>query len=114
MRPNGFRPTILLVIACQVLRRASHDALLSRGFPVHVTDDGTAALHFLRETAVLPDLVIIDTKLGDVRASLLTEAAKRHVRVLPIASDRFRPGPDNQHLGFDIETLVTHVESMFA
>ena len=114
MRPDGFRPIILLVITCQLLRRASHDALLSRGFPVHVTDDGTAALNFLRETAVPPDLVIIDLKVGDVRASLLSAAAKRHARVLPIASDRFRPGPDNLELGFDIETLVTHVESMFA
>jgi CheY-like chemotaxis protein len=107
-----FRPAVLIAVRSRSLRDASQQALASFGYDVLVTDDGRAALAYLKETAVPPDLVVADTKLADIGPSVLADAAwKRGARCLPLASNRFQADrPSDAAAGFNLPTLVTNIQ----
>jgi CheY-like chemotaxis protein len=105
---------ILLVLACRQLRRAAHHALVSLGYEVRATDDVRAARAYLRESEVPPDLLVIDTQLRDVPASVMAdEGARRGVLVLPLASHRFQPAAGPLPVeGFCLYMLVRRIEQI--
>jgi hypothetical protein len=105
---------ILLVLACRQLRVDSQQALVSLGYDVRATDDVRAALAYLRESEVPPDLLVIDTQLRTVPTSVMAdEAARRDVRVLPLASHRFQPAAGPYPVeGFCLYTLVRRVKEI--
>ena len=107
-----FRPAVLIAVGSKPLREASRLALASCGYEVMVTDDGRAAIAYLHESAVPPDLIVVDTELPEVPASVLADvAARRGARCLPLASNRFVIGrPPNKEDGFDLSTLVVNVQ----
>jgi CheY-like chemotaxis protein len=113
---HTYQPAILLVLACEHLRQASHEALTAIGYKVLIAEEGRAALAYLSESEVPPDLIVADTNLRDIRPALLVDAAaKRGKRVMPIASHRFSANGNGPHGGgFNVSTLIARIEDMLA
>ena len=94
MADRGFKYRILFVDDDPVVRETSALILTKKGFEVHTSEDGFAALVDLR--SALPDLVICDLRMPNMSGFELLSIIRRrfpHIPVIAISGEFVGSGP---------------------